>query len=200
MDIQDRTVGIQPSPLLSAACNAFTHISFDTQVPSHTDTLHRDAFAHRYFMILSHRPKFLFTAVLRTESFYTQKFFTRWCFYIHKETCTQRCLFTQQLVQTERFFLHTTFFTRWNLFIHRKSQKCCDVSTQKQYFTPRRLCPFYTQLLSSYTEKVFALMFPLKLFYRHQFLHAEFFKNTWVCLKIGYIPNEIAIFHRDNDH
>ena len=21
----------------------------------------------------------------------------------------------------------------------------------------------------------------------------------WVCLKIGYIPNEIAIFHRDND-
>ena len=22
----------------------------------------------------------------------------------------------------------------------------------------------------------------------------------WVCLKIGYIPNEIAIFHRDNDH
>ena len=24
--------------------------------------------------------------------------------------------------------------------------------------------------------------------------------NIWVCLKIGYIPNEIAIFHRDNDH
>ena len=24
--------------------------------------------------------------------------------------------------------------------------------------------------------------------------------DTWVCLKIGYIPNEIAIFHRDNDH
>ena len=23
--------------------------------------------------------------------------------------------------------------------------------------------------------------------------------NIWVCLKIGYIPNEIAIFHRDND-
>ena len=23
--------------------------------------------------------------------------------------------------------------------------------------------------------------------------------NMWVCLKIGYIPNEIAIFHRDND-
>ena len=23
--------------------------------------------------------------------------------------------------------------------------------------------------------------------------------NNWVCLKIGYIPNEIAIFHRDND-
>ena len=22
----------------------------------------------------------------------------------------------------------------------------------------------------------------------------------WVCLKIGYTPNEIAIFHRDNDH
>ena len=22
----------------------------------------------------------------------------------------------------------------------------------------------------------------------------------WVCLKMGYIPNEIAIFHRDNDH
>ena len=22
----------------------------------------------------------------------------------------------------------------------------------------------------------------------------------WGCLKIGYIPNEIAIFHRDNDH
>ena len=21
----------------------------------------------------------------------------------------------------------------------------------------------------------------------------------WVCLKIGYIPNDIAIFHRDND-
>ena len=21
----------------------------------------------------------------------------------------------------------------------------------------------------------------------------------WVCLKMGYIPNEIAIFHRDND-
>ena len=25
-------------------------------------------------------------------------------------------------------------------------------------------------------------------------------KNTWVCLKMGYTPNEIAIFHRDNDH
>ena len=25
------------------------------------------------------------------------------------------------------------------------------------------------------------------------------FANTWVCLKIGYIPNEIAIFHRDKD-
>ena len=24
-------------------------------------------------------------------------------------------------------------------------------------------------------------------------------KPIWVCLKIGYIPNEIAIFHRDND-
>ena len=24
-------------------------------------------------------------------------------------------------------------------------------------------------------------------------------ETTWVCLKIGYIPNEIAIFHRDND-
>ena len=24
--------------------------------------------------------------------------------------------------------------------------------------------------------------------------------SIWVCLKIGYIPNEIAIFHRDNDH
>ena len=24
--------------------------------------------------------------------------------------------------------------------------------------------------------------------------------SVWVCLKIGYIPNEIAIFHRDNDH
>jgi hypothetical protein len=24
-------------------------------------------------------------------------------------------------------------------------------------------------------------------------------KMIWVCLKIGYIPNEIAIFHRDND-
>ena len=23
--------------------------------------------------------------------------------------------------------------------------------------------------------------------------------RKWVCLKIGYIPNEIAIFHRDND-
>ena len=23
--------------------------------------------------------------------------------------------------------------------------------------------------------------------------------SNWVCLKIGYIPNEIAIFHRDND-
>ena len=23
--------------------------------------------------------------------------------------------------------------------------------------------------------------------------------KIWVCLKIGYIPNEIAIFHRDND-
>ena len=23
--------------------------------------------------------------------------------------------------------------------------------------------------------------------------------QIWVCLKIGYIPNEIAIFHRDND-
>ena len=23
--------------------------------------------------------------------------------------------------------------------------------------------------------------------------------NIWVCLKIGYIPNEKAIFHRDND-
>ena len=23
--------------------------------------------------------------------------------------------------------------------------------------------------------------------------------KKWVCLKIGYIPNEIAIFHRDND-
>ena len=23
--------------------------------------------------------------------------------------------------------------------------------------------------------------------------------DIWVCLKIGYIPNEIAIFHRDND-
>ena len=23
--------------------------------------------------------------------------------------------------------------------------------------------------------------------------------SIWVCLKIGYIPNEIAIFHRDND-
>ena len=22
----------------------------------------------------------------------------------------------------------------------------------------------------------------------------------WVCLKIGYIPNEIAIFHRDNNN
>ena len=22
----------------------------------------------------------------------------------------------------------------------------------------------------------------------------------WGCLKMGYIPNEIAIFHRDNDH
>ena len=25
------------------------------------------------------------------------------------------------------------------------------------------------------------------------------FTDKWVCLKIGYIPNEIAIFHRDND-
>ena len=25
------------------------------------------------------------------------------------------------------------------------------------------------------------------------------FSATWVCLKIGCIPNEIAIFHRDND-
>ena len=24
-------------------------------------------------------------------------------------------------------------------------------------------------------------------------------KDVWDCLKIGYIPNEIAIFHRDND-
>ena len=24
--------------------------------------------------------------------------------------------------------------------------------------------------------------------------------NIWVCLKMGYTPNEIAIFHRDNDH
>ena len=24
--------------------------------------------------------------------------------------------------------------------------------------------------------------------------------SKWVCLKIGYIPNEIAIFHRDYDH
>ena len=24
-------------------------------------------------------------------------------------------------------------------------------------------------------------------------------KKIWVCLKIGYIPNEIAIFHRDHD-
>ena len=24
--------------------------------------------------------------------------------------------------------------------------------------------------------------------------------DMWVCLKMGYIPNEIAIFHRDNDH
>ena len=26
------------------------------------------------------------------------------------------------------------------------------------------------------------------------------YELVWVCLKIGYIPNEIAIFHRDNDH
>ena len=24
--------------------------------------------------------------------------------------------------------------------------------------------------------------------------------GKWVCLKMGYTPNEIAIFHRDNDH
>ena len=27
----------------------------------------------------------------------------------------------------------------------------------------------------------------------------SFSESIWVCLKIGYIPNEIAIFHRDND-
>ena len=35
----------------------------------------------------------------------------------------------------------------------------------------------------------------------HRGLVFETLRNSkWVCLKIGYIPNEIAIFHRDNDH
>ena len=29
---------------------------------------------------------------------------------------------------------------------------------------------------------------------------SRWYNLIWVCLKIGYIPNEIAIFHRDNDH
>ena len=40
----------------------------------------------------------------------------------------------------------------------------------------------------------------------HYFIFITLHKNshifmamTWVSLKIGYIPNEIAIFHRDND-
>ena len=35
--------------------------------------------------------------------------------------------------------------------------------------------------------------------YKQKVLFA-FTAYKWVCLKIGYIPNEIAIFHRDNDH
>ena len=35
-------------------------------------------------------------------------------------------------------------------------------------------------------------------YFNHSFC-AGTVKSIWVCLKIGYIPNEIAIFHRDND-
>ena len=157
MDIQDRTVGIQPSPLLSAACNAFTHISFDTQVPSHTDTLHRDAFAHRYF----HTDRSFYS-----QQFYAQKMFTHkkklhadvstytkkhvhtvafspsnW--YKQKVFCTQQFLRAENFLYTEKhrsvvMFLHTNNILHQGAFAHFAH--------------------------SCYTEKVFAQMFPLKGF------------------------------------
>ena len=35
--------------------------------------------------------------------------------------------------------------------------------------------------------------------YQYIIYHSNLISAIWVCLKIWYIPNEIAIFHRDND-
>ena len=55
-------------------------------------------------------------------------------------------------------------------------------------------------LVLSRARKARQLLLPLESFWTSQV--GEEFPNCiyiWVCLKIRYIPNEIAIFHRDND-
>ena len=157
MDIQDRTVGIQPSTLLSAACNAFTHISFDTQVPSHTDTLHRDAFAHRYFhtdrsfysqqfyaqKIFTHKKKLHADVSTYTKKHVHTVAFSPSNWYKQKVFCTQQFLRAENFLYTEKhrsvaMFLHTNNILHQGAFAHFAH--------------------------SCYTEKVFAQMFPLKGF------------------------------------
>ena len=62
-----------------------------------------------------------------------------------------------------------------------------NCSLAGEYFMPQEMLGLYLHLGLSWSKKVF------------QPKMDDENSTIWVCLKMGYTPNEIAIFHRDND-